>query len=408
MSYCKVIVLKDKKSIREDGTTMIYVQYVFDRRILRIGTGERVHPNYFKNGKVTKAYGSDYSEANSNVENIKSKIDSIIRNANFKGSLPTVDFVRSEYKSEDEVNKKRSKDLIQHLEEYIAIRQDDYTFNSIKDYKTLLSHLKEFKTATNYPLTLDKIDNKFFARFSQYLFRETDVPLMTNTVAKQFKGLKVVLNWLSSNGWNINKVYKGFVVKEIQPEVITLSKDEVLQLFNYKFDVDRLTQVRDLFILQCVCGLRYSDIKQITKDKINGDNLILRTIKTKDNLIIPLNKYSKAILNKYLNDANEINIISNQKANDYIKEAAKIAGLNRTIALSKFYGRERKDIELPLHEIISSHTGRRTFVTLSLELGIRPEVVMKITGHKDYKTMKKYLAVTDKSKSKEMALWNNL
>jgi len=61
----------------------------------------------------------------------------------------------------------------------------------------------------------------------------------------------------------------------------------------------------------------------------------------------------------------------------------------------------------PKYELVTSHMGRRTFVTLSLEKGMRPEIVMKITGHKDYKTFKRYIEITDKVKHQEMMkAWN--
>ena len=61
----------------------------------------------------------------------------------------------------------------------------------------------------------------------------------------------------------------------------------------------------------------------------------------------------------------------------------------------------------PKYELVTSHMGRRTFVTLSLEKGMRPEIVMKITGHKDYATFKRYIEITSKVKYQEMMkAWN--
>ena len=68
----------------------------------------------------------------------------------------------------------------------------------------------------------------------------------------------------------------------------------------------------------------------------------------------------------------------------------------------KYSGTKRIEIEKSKYDFISTHTARRTFVTLSLEKGMRPETVMEITGHKDYKTMKKYLKITSKVKTDEM------
>lgn len=77
------------------------------------------------------------------------------------------------------------------------------------------------------------------------------------------------------------------------------------------------------------------------------------------------------------------------------------------IANIKYRGSERIENALPKHDIITTHTARRTFVPLSLEKGMRPETVMAITGHKDYKTFKKYIKITSKVKNVEMnQIWS--
>jgi integrase len=95
-------------------------------------------------------------------------------------------------------------------------------------------------------------------------------------------------------------------------------------------------------------------------------------------------------------------LFSNQKMNEYLKEIGKLAEINENIAIVKYRGLEKVEFLEPKHNFISSHTARRTFVTLSLEKGMRPETVMSITGHKDYRTFKKYIKLTDKVKLAEM------
>ena len=68
----------------------------------------------------------------------------------------------------------------------------------------------------------------------------------------------------------------------------------------------------------------------------------------------------------------------------------------------KYRGAEKVEFIEPKYKFIGTHTARRTFVTLSLEKGMRPETVMSITGHKDYNTFKKYIKLTDKVKLAEM------
>jgi integrase len=83
------------------------------------------------------------------------------------------------------------------------------------------------------------------------------------------------------------------------------------------------------------------------------------------------------------------------------------AGFNESILMVKYRGVEKVEFIEPKYKFISTHTARRTFVTLSLEKGMRPETVMSITGHKDYHSFKKYIKLTDKVKLVEMnQIWN--
>jgi integrase len=97
-----------------------------------------------------------------------------------------------------------------------------------------------------------------------------------------------------------------------------------------------------------------------------------------------------------------IHIISNQKTKEYLKLIAKDAELNELVSVVNYSGARKIENFYPKRELVTTHIARRTFVTLALEKGIRPEVVMSITGHKDYKTFKKYIKITDKVKLVEM------
>ena len=55
----------------------------------------------------------------------------------------------------------------------------------------------------------------------------------------------------------------------------------------------------------------------------------------------------------------------------------------------------------PKYELIGTHTGRRTFICNALSLGIPAQVVMKWTGHSDYKAMKPYIDIADDSQENE-------
>lgn len=134
------------------------------------------------------------------------------------------------------------------------------------------------------------------------------------------------------------------------------------------------------------------------------------TQKTSDRITIPLTESALAIYNKYKDsptpDGHIFYVPANQKMNDYIKIAAKEAGIDRMIVDTYFVGTERREEQHPFHEIISCHDARRTFVSCSLAMGIPPQVVMKATGHKGYKTMQPYIDTATETQTLEMEKWN--
>lgn len=187
-------------------------------------------------------------------------------------------------------------------------------------------------------------------------------------------------------------------------KVIFLTWDELNQLKEYVIPSEKqyLERVRDVFLFQCYTGLRHSDVYNLRRSDIRDSQIEITTIKTTDSLIIELNSYSRAILDKYneyhFENDKALPVISNQKMNDYIKELAELAGINEQIRETYYKGNQRIDEVMPKYSLFSSHIGRRTFVCNSLYMGIPVETVMKWTGHSDYKAMKPYIDVADKDR----------
>ena len=101
-------------------------------------------------------------------------------------------------------------------------------------------------------------------------------------------------------------------------------------------------------------------------------------------------------------------VISNQKMNEYIRELGKLASINELVRQTHYKGNERIDEVFPKHELLSTHCGRRTFVCTALSLGIPVNVIMKWTGHSDYKSMKPYIDVADDIKAKAMKKFDEI
>jgi len=166
-------------------------------------------------------------------------------------------------------------------------------------------------------------------------------------------------------------------------------------LYNFDFDHDYLNRAKDLFCIGCFSGQRFSDYSVFEIADYKAGMIIKRAEKTESFSYIPVdaNPRLKALLDKY---EWTIPKITNQKFNEYIKEACKIVGINDLVKKTVYRGTE-KDIDIyEKWELISSHTARRTFITLALQRGMTYKAVMKITGIKKIEILMLYDKVDDK------------
>ena len=296
--------------------------------------------------------------------------------------------------------------LFEFIDQYIVENTASRVSGSLTVYKSMKNHLLAYQLHTKKKVTFDKIDYSFFQSFQNFLIGRTkivagnSVPMLNNiTIAKQLFTVKTFLNYAKMKGITVSEQYKNFKIKKEETEVIALSIEEFESLFYLDLsDNKKLNQVRDVFCIACSTGLRYSDMKQLKREHIGNDEIRLKVIKTGIDLTIPLTAYSQSILSKYEAQLKPLPVISNQKMNDYVKDLCKLAGINSPIEIVRFHGAKREAITYPKYELIGCHTGRKTFVCLSLEKGMSAEQVMSITGHKTYQSFKKYLHVTEKLK----------
>ena len=142
---------------------------------------------------------------------------------------------------------------------------------------------------------------------------------------------------------------------------------------------------------------------------ISGDILYITTQKTHDRLPININSFARGILDKYKDSkfpyGQALPVITNQKMNDYIKDLCELCEINEPITSVCYRGGQREETIKPKYNLMGTHAGRRTFICFALSSGIPPQVVMKWTGHKDYKAMKPYIDIAEKVKAEQMAIF---
>jgi len=372
-----------------------------------------------KNGCSNKLKQSA-SEINASLLEYYAEIQSIFKRFEVEDIIPTPEQIKEAFNalhkpvSEEPKPKKEALpcNFFQVFDDFVEDcgRQNDWTDSTYEKFAAVKNHLTNFREG----LTFEFFDERGLNDYVGYL---RDVKEMRNTtISKQLSFLKWFLRWAFKKGVHLNNAYDNYKpkLKSTQKKIIFLTWDELNRFREFEIPANKqaLERVRDVFLFQCFTGLRYSDVFNLRRSDIKGDHIEVTTVKTSDSLIIELNNHSKAILDKYKDVAFEddkvLPVITNQKMNDYLKELAEMAGIDEPIRQTYYKGNERIDEVTPKYALLGTHAGRRTFICNALALGIPPQVVMKWTGHSDYKAMKPYIDIADDIKANAMSKFNQL
>ena len=259
-------------------------------------------------------------------------------------------------------------------------------------YATVKTMLEDFEKKRNAVIQWDEFDKKLFDEIITY---QVDVKkYATNTIGRNTRTIKTILNKAIQEGISVNIKYQGaFKSTSEAVDNAYLTEKELETLYKHDFsDNPRNDRVRDLFLIGCWTGLRFSDFSDIRPEHINGDMLKMVTQKTKQQVIIPLHPVVKEILKKYNYELPPA--ISNQKFNDYLFEVCRDAKINDTYTKTITKAGKREVLTGPKHKYITSHSARRSFATNAFKRGISPYLIMTITGHKTESEFIKYLKVT--------------
>ncbi|WP_018614377.1 site-specific integrase [Segetibacter koreensis] len=184
-----------------------------------------------------------------------------------------------------------------------------------------------------------------------------------------------------------------------------MSHDEIRTIYQTDLTAyPHLFEYRDLFVLACLTGLRFSDFSTLKPEDLKRDMLYKKQAKSDHWVIIPLREEAKLIFTRQFKD--KIPELTNAEFNRHIKTIGKLAGINRTTTFS--YKKGNKDIAFakPKYEWITTHTARRSFCTNEFLAGTPVELIMKISGHKSVKGFYKYIRITPEEAARKIKeLW---
>ena len=262
-------------------------------------------------------------------------------------------------------------------------------------YKNTLKILKDFSAKYDVPTDFDVIDMDWYHSFVSYLTK--DLNLATNTIGNQIKIVKVILNDATERGLNNNQVFRSRKFRKVTEmrDEIYITEEELGALENIDLSHDnKLDRVRDAFLILCYSGLRYSDLANLTKDNIQDDYIKFRSVKTGQMVVVPIHRAVKVIIEKYKDTSNTSlpPLYSNVKFNLHLKELGKlIPAFDVDVIVRYTKGGAFLEETKKKYELIKTHSGRRTFATLSYKQGIPSRVIMSATGHRTEASFIKYI-----------------
>lgn len=392
-TFSYIFYLK-KPKIYEKGSVPIYLRITVDGKRAEISIKREADSDNW-NSKAGRLDGKSEKvrQFNAYLDILQSQLyeahQALIRD----NKMITAEAMKNRYTGASEKQRMLIGIFQKHNEEVEALIDKGYAAGTVERYKTSLSHTQEF---IKWKFRISDIDireigHEFITDYDFYLRSERKCA--NNTVIKYIKNFKKIVRICIANGWLDKDPFVKYKPKLTEVERHFLSTEELLVLTEKVFVMDRLNQVKDIFMFSCYTGLAYVDVKKLTPSNlvigINGKYWI-KTHRTKTDTPsnIPLLPPAMEIINKYKNHPAVVNkgalllVLSNQNMNAYLKEIAIVCGITKNLTF---------------------HIARHTFATtVTLSNGISLESVSKMLGHKNMRTTQHYAKILDKKVSQDM------
>jgi integrase len=386
-------VLKEPNS---KDKTLIYLLFRYQGQKLKYSTKQQILPKFwnFSNQRVreTRQF-KQHGEFNALLKKIEDKVFDGYRKLLTDSIVPTTDRLRKELNRSLLVGElAKQNNFINFIRDLIkdSIKRP----NTIASYQQTLNQLEKFKPQFKREMTFDNIDLDFYEDFMKYCLGKNYSP---NTIGSFIKNIKVFMNEAVDKKLTTNTEFKNrrFKKTEEEAENIYLTEKELSKIFKKNLAKNKtLDRVRDMFIIGCYTGLRFSDLFTINDENLidRGTKLRIKTEKTGEIVIIPLHKYIREIIKKHGGIPQYK--INNQKMNESLKDLGKAAGIEETVLISSTQGGKVETKPYKKYELISVHTARRSFATNAYLKDIPTISIMKITGHKTEKSFLKYIKIS--------------
>jgi len=394
LDFLKVTFMVRKDRI-QNGQVPIYLQLFLDGKRTRISTDQTVDIKNWDEqlGRIKGNYAIANS-INEYLEKIKLDTLRIYNDYKLKEVDITVDMLREKLTSKEIDQRKKLLEVCDifnsNAEKLIGIEIGKITWGRYKAFRNRIADFLKLKYSLD-DIYLSHLKYSFMVEYEFYI--KTEVKIQQNTMAKYLKYVNRVIEFATNNEWMDRNIFQNYKcpVKEAKREYLTQA--ELDRIMDKEFKIDRLIEVRDIFVFCCHTGYAYKDAAMLTPEHIgtgiNGKKWIYTSRQKTENVAnVPLLDTALAILEKYqdhpkcVKDNKLLPMKSNQKLNSYLKEIADIC-----------------EIKKPL----TTHIARHTFATtVLLANGVSMEATSKMLGHSSIKTTQIYGKIVESRVGAEM------
>lgn len=438
MGVSLVMIKSDGKMVEGKRVCPLYLQYKYKGSYKRFPTRQFIEERFWKNGVISNRCPK-YNDISKRISSVRSKLEEVITEVMDLGGVPTPSMVKEKYDSVINVQNKKQTKIQGFWKSYDEFLTDKSRHHRgyTKTLITLKNTLQKFEQETKVKVSFDYVNfGRFESDFKNYCLdiklpqkkgnKIGNVGLSNNYVNKILSNLKIFLSWCKSERI-INDFKKFKVLKIVRNDVLVyLNTNEVKKMFDFKdfdypnvyddviqivdYDKDgnklfwnNLELVKDIFTFQCSVGCRWGDIPKMSVGMFTIEKgfFVWTMDKTKDSVIVPENPISLGIFKKY-SKGKSLNQklfpkYSQTKFNKNIKKVGKVIGFKRFVKREIMVGSDlRKGTEKDVftYELLSSHSGRRSFIKNLIDLGTMDNwSIMKLSGHKTMNSFQKYVSV---------------
>lgn len=288
-----------------------------------------------------------------------------------------------------------------------------------QDYRMLVNKLRSIEQQFGCTIMPAMISSVFWNHFVPFL---ADQKLKYSTIGHIKTNLITVLNWSSKYGVKLNPSYAEVDIPNYIPSKISLTLDEISHIYHFKIGkeetynfrqkkvvklrknkIETLEKVRDMFVLGCNLGQRYSDLVRISPENFRNGQFSIVQQKTGNKCFVPINTLSIdsritfAILDKYCYYAPYSGDINNY--NSYLHQLLYHIGedfLDEVFMDNKINGVITRETKRR-YQLISSHSARRSFATINTLRNIPRSKILRATGHSSEKAFVRYICYDEES-----------